>query len=436
MEFLTELSKIAGSGNPIADAMVIGLVVIATMVIILVVLSTRRQPVAPTGGDRPVAGRLEKLEMTLNAFRTEVLRSLEIQRGESERVERELTAIREHLGAKGALPEQIVEKVAPAPEVVVTPEPVPVTTVEGLEKKLLGTRRGLFERLRGVFSRTPQMDEAALEEIKATLLGADLGPKMVELLVGAVKSELSRGAKVGEAEFEGLLKQKISEILSKDAPDDARIRPQRQDGAPSVVLVVGVNGAGKTTTIAKLAQHWMNDGAKVLMVAADTFRAAAVDQLEEWAKRLNVPIVAGAQGAKPAAVVFDGMQRAKSGDFDVVIIDTAGRLHTKANLMLELEGIRNSINRHIPGAPHETILVVDGSTGQNALNQAREFNDAAKLSGIVVTKLDGTPKGGVVVAVKHELGIPVRYIGVGEKPEDLRPFEPASFVEAIFAAQN
>jgi fused signal recognition particle receptor len=198
-----------------------------------------------------------------------------------------------------------------------------------------------------------------------------------------------------------------------------------------VVLVVGVNGVGKTTTVAKLAAQYTEQGKRVMVIAADTFRAAAVQQLEEWSKRVNFTLVKGPEGAKPGAVVFDGVASAKEGSFDVVLIDTAGRLHTKSNLMQELEGVRNSIKKHIPDAPHETILVVDGVSGQNALAQAREFNAAVQLTGIVVTKLDGTPKGGIIVAICQELKVPVLFVGVGEKSEDLIRFEPREFVSAL-----
>lgn len=202
-------------------------------------------------------------------------------------------------------------------------------------------------------------------------------------------------------------------------------------GSPMVVLVVGVNGVGKTTTVAKLAAQYMEQGKRVMVIAADTFRAAAVQQLEEWAKRVNFTLVKGPEGAKPGAVVYDGMAAAKDGSFDVVLIDTAGRLHTKSNLMQELEGVRNSIRKHIPDAPHETVLVVDGVSGQNALAQAREFNSAVKLTGVLVTKLDGTPKGGIIVAISQELNVPVLFVGVGEKVGDLVRFDSQEFVTAL-----
>ncbi len=210
------------------------------------------------------------------------------------------------------------------------------------------------------------------------------------------------------------------------------VTPVRRADGPTVVLMVGVNGVGKTTTAAKLAARWKGEGASVLLVAADTFRAAAVEQLKLWGARIGVPVVTGAAEAKPATVVFEAMARAQKENIDVVIVDTAGRLHTKANLMQELEGVYNSISKHQSSGPHETLLVLDGSTGQNALTQAKEFNAAVKLTGLVVTKLDGTPKGGIVVAIAEELGVPVRFIGVGEAAGDLRPFVIGEFVEALF----
>jgi fused signal recognition particle receptor len=202
--------------------------------------------------------------------------------------------------------------------------------------------------------------------------------------------------------------------------------------SPLVILVVGVNGVGKTTTVAKLAAKYTGMGKKVVAIAADTFRAAAVEQLAEWSSRVGFTLVKGPEGSKPSAVVFDGMVAAIQGSFDVVLIDTAGRLHTKSNLMQELEGIRNVIKKHVPEGPHETLLVVDGVSGQNALSQAREFNTAVKLSGLVVTKLDGTPKGGIIVAISQELKIPVFFIGVGESVGDLIRFDRQAFVEALF----
>ena len=205
---------------------------------------------------------------------------------------------------------------------------------------------------------------------------------------------------------------------------------------PFVVMLVGVNGAGKTTTAAKLASQWKDEGKSVLLVAAYTFRAAAVDQLAHWGEKLDVEVVRGPENCKPATVVFDAMEVAMQKQVDVVIIDTAGRLHTKSNLMQELEGVKNIIKKARPMAPHETVLVVDGASGQNAVQQAREFHSSVALTGVTVTKLDGTPRGGTVIAIAKELGIPIRYIGVGEGEHDLRPFDGAAFIEAFFDASG
>lgn len=230
------------------------------------------------------------------------------------------------------------------------------------------------------------------------------------------------------------MKSKLHSLL--DQGRGRAIEPRRKESGPMVVLVVGVNGVGKTTTVAKLANQWNEQGARVLLVAADTYRAAAVEQLRDWGTRIGVEVVSGGTDAKPAAVVFDAMAKGKAENFDVVLIDTAGRLHTRSNLMQELEGVLNVIRKHQSDAPHETILVVDGTTGQNALAQATEFNAAAPLTGLIVTKLDGTPKGGIVVAIRRELGIPVRYIGVGESSADLREFDAAEFVEALLGEDS
>jgi fused signal recognition particle receptor len=271
-----------------------------------------------------------------------------------------------------------------------------------------------------------------LEEVEAVLIGSDLGVHTTGRLIASVKEELQGGQEISEELFQDILKRKIVEILEDGAGLTQAIVPTRQSDGPYVVMVVGINGVGKTTTVAKLANQFKEAGLQVMMAAADTFRAAAVEQLTLWGQNIGVPVISGPADAKPATVVFDAMVEAKKQCVDLLLIDTAGRLHTKTNLMQELQGVTNSIKRHQGAAPHETILVVDGSTGQNAISQAREFNAAVPLSGIVVTKLDGTPKGGVVVAIKEELRIPIRYIGVGEAKEDLRPFVAREFVEALF----
>jgi len=456
MSRLDALSATYGTGNWAADfsLVMLGISLVALLWGLLTLLRSRGQPrdPLPTGlTDRTsvMGGRLEKLERAMNENRTEVLREIALLRSEIEALrgggvgpvepedlEQDLELAlgeppEEELSISSAeepFEESGTEQASAVPMSVaeVAPEP------ESLSKRLQKSRVGLFERIRSVFSGKPKLDESMLEELQALLIASDLGVKTVEGLIEEIRSEVKRGDEVSEGGLTAALKLKVLNLLERGAPLNPVIRPVKREGAPLVVMMVGVNGVGKTTTTAKLAAQWRESGAKVLMVAADTFRAAAVDQLMTWGERIGVPVVTGAPDAKPGTVVFDALARAKAEDVDVVIIDTAGRLHTKANLMQELEGVKNIAERQIAGAPHETVLVVDGTTGQNAIAQAREFNDAVPLSGLVVTKLDGTPKGGVVVAIKSELGIPVRYIGVGEAPEDLRPFIPRDFVEALF----
>ena len=263
-----------------------------------------------------------------------------------------------------------------------------------------------------------------------------MGVKMTSGLIGFLKEKINSGESLDKDEFIGTVKGRLISIFTKDGitggpVNISKIKNLSSKGEPAVIMLVGVNGVGKTTTAAKLASKFKNEGYKVILAAADTFRAAAVEQLRSWGDKINVPVVYGAQDAKPATVVYDAAMRAKNETADVLIIDTAGRLHTKSNLMQELTGVKNSAARHIENAPHETFLVVDGSTGQNALSQAEEFNQATKLSGLIVTKLDGSSKGGIVSAITDELGIPVRYIGVGESEDDLRPFTPHEFVDAL-----
>lgn len=305
-----------------------------------------------------------------------------------------------------------------------------------LTSRLSKWRKGIFDKVRAVFGLEPTLTEAQIEELEAELIGADLGVHLTKKLITDLNSELSKGKQITEVLVKDKLKQAIYNSVSFPVHTGEEIQPESVGVYPRVVLVVGVNGVGKTTTTAKLASQLINSGASVMLVAADTFRAAAVDQLKSWGTKLGVQVVSGSEGAKPQTVVFDGMKKALEERIDVVLIDTAGRLHNKSHLMQELEGVKNSISRHIPDAPHETLLVVDGSSGQNALQQARDFNEVTPLSGLVVTKLDGTPKGGIVVAIAEELKIPVRYIGVGESEKDLRVFNPTEFVDALFDEQG
>jgi fused signal recognition particle receptor len=291
------------------------------------------------------------------------------------------------------------------------------------------TRSSFVGRLKSFFTARAVIDQSSLAALEEVLILSDVGTRCAFDLIERVKREVETERQVDEVTLQRLLKEGIRAALIQVAEDHPLYSPQ---GGSQVFLVVGVNGVGKTTTVAKLAARYRGQEKRVLVVAADTFRAAAVQQLEEWSRRVGFDLVRGADGAKPASVVFDGMVRAKEGEYDVVLIDTAGRLHTKANLMQELEGIRNSVRRHVPEGPHQTVLVVDGVSGQNALHQAREFNGAVSLSGVVVTKLDGTPKGGIIIPIAQELKVPVLYVGVGEKAEDLLPFSAEEFTDSLF----
>ena len=266
-----------------------------------------------------------------------------------------------------------------------------------------------------------QIDVDTAEQLEELLLMADVGVAASGEIVEAVRKRQRRGESLRE-----LVKEEMLRILETSATT-----PQ-STGQPHVVLIVGVNGVGKTTTIGKLANQMREDGKKPLICAADTFRAAAVDQLQIWADRAGVDIIRAKEGSDPAAVVFDAMTSAKSRQRDVVLVDTAGRLHTRTNLMNELDKIRRVAGREVPGAPHEVLLVLDATVGQNGLAQAREFTNVAGVTGIVLTKLDGTAKGGIAVAIAHDLKLPIRYVGVGESVDDLLPFSPREYVDAIF----
>ena len=297
---------------------------------------------------------------------------------------------------------------------------------------LAKSREGLWGRIKGLFSLSKKVDEETIAEMEAILIGADVGVATTAELLESTREEVKAGRDVSAEAFREKLKTKMMEILNfAQVPT-----PTKREDGPSVVLVIGVNGVGKTTTIGKISKKWRSEGRNIVLCAADTFRAAAVEQLIMWGERVGAPVVHGAENAKPATVVFDGITRAQQEHADILMIDTAGRLHNKQNLMSELEGIKNSLQRHQASAPHEVWLVVDGATGQNALIQAREFNNIAKLTGVIITKLDGTAKGGIVLAIARELKIPIRFIGVGEGVEDLRPFVPEEFVDAILGESD
>lgn len=306
------------------------------------------------------------------------------------------------------------------------------TLDEGLQK----TKEGFLSRIGKAIAGKSTVDEALLDDLEEALVSADVGIETTVAIIEKIEQRVKKDKYLNTAELNGILQQEIRSILV-DAPDglsegfDLAGMPK-----PYVLLVVGVNGVGKTTTIGKLAHQFKQAGKSVLLGAADTFRAAAVDQLTIWSERTGVPIVKQAMGSDPAAVAFDAVQSGIARGVDVVIIDTAGRLHNKAHLMEELSKIKRVITRQIPDAPHEVLLVLDGSTGQNALEQARHFTAATDVTGLAITKLDGTAKGGVVLAISHLMKIPVRYIGVGEKMEDLLVFDKKEFVNSIFSLEQ
>jgi fused signal recognition particle receptor len=299
--------------------------------------------------------------------------------------------------------------------------------LDKLKAGIQKTRSGLVDRIEDVLAGKKEIDADLLEELEYTLITADLGVKTVNDILESIRERVDRKLTGDANEIRNLIREQLLEILqASEIPVHVVVNP------PAVVMLVGVNGAGKTTTIGKLAHRFLREGRKVLLCAADTFRAAAIEQLEIWAQRSGVDMIRQKTGSDPSAVVFDALNAAKARQVDYVIVDTAGRLHTKDNLMAELEKMRRTSQKVIPGSPHEVWLVMDATTGQNGLEQARKFTESSGVTGIVLTKLDGTAKGGVVVAIARELNLPIRYVGVGEKIDDLLPFEPETFIESLF----
>jgi fused signal recognition particle receptor len=307
-------------------------------------------------------------------------------------------------------------------------EPKKQGIFERMKQAVSRTRENLSERIDEVVSLSAEIDRSTLDDLEATLIGADLGTKTTEQLLAKLREKADRKQIADVAELKRLLKEEVRNVLLR-----ANVQPvETVDGEPEVIMVVGVNGTGKTTTIGKLANLIRADGKSVVLCAADTFRAAAIEQLEVWGDRTGTEVIKTKPGGDPAAVLFDALQAAKARNLDYVIVDTAGRLHTKSSLMTELEKMRRTAQRIITGAPHETLLVVDATTGQNGLQQAKLFTESSGVTGIVLTKLDGTAKGGIVVAISNELGLPVRYVGVGEKAGDLLRFDAETFVDSLF----
>ena len=306
-------------------------------------------------------------------------------------------------------------------------EPQKPSFLDRMKEAVTRTRENLSERIEEVVSLRKEIDRETLDDLEATLLAADLGTSTTQEVLGAMREKVDRKQISNADELKRVLKNEILGILSR-----ANTQPAAAVEPPEVILVVGVNGTGKTTTIGKLAHTLRSQGKSVLLAAADTFRAAAIEQLEVWGERGGVEVIKTRPGGDPSAVLFDALQAANARKVDYVIVDTAGRLHTKTSLMEELSKMRRTAQRIIPGSPHETLLVMDATTGQNGLQQARLFTESAGVTGIVLTKLDGTAKGGIVVAISRELGLPVRYVGVGEKQGDLLPFDGTEFVNSLF----
>jgi fused signal recognition particle receptor len=293
----------------------------------------------------------------------------------------------------------------------------------GIEK----TRAGLVDRVEDIIAGKKEIDADLLEELEYTLITADLGVKTVTEILERIRQRVDRRMVADAGEVKLLIREHLLEVLQ------ATERPlSHVDAPPAVVMIVGVNGSGKTTTIGKLTQRFKGEGRSVLLCAADTFRAAAIEQLEVWGERTSTEVIRQKTGSDPSAVMFDALQAAKARKTDYVIVDTAGRLHTKENLMAELEKMKRTAQRVIPGSPHEVWLVLDATTGQNGLEQARKFTETSGVTGIILTKLDGTAKGGVIVAIARELNLPIRFVGVGEKVDDLLPFEPEDFIASLF----
>jgi len=327
-------------------------------------------------------------------------------------------------------------EVAPPPASVRPPPPStrPARDIDGLRKGLSKARasEGFFGRLRALFAGKKELNADIASELEEVLLSSDVGAETTALLLGRVKDRLSQGDLADPEKVWDTLRAEAERIVSLDGTAG----PLQLGNKPTVVLLVGVNGAGKTTTIGKLATKLQSSGKKCLLAAGDTFRAAAVQQLVVWGDRIGSEVVRGKDGADPGSVVFDAIKRAETLGVDVVLADTAGRLHTKSNLMAEMKKIAKTAEKALAGAPHEILLVIDATNGQNALAQAKEFQEALPLTGIVLTKLDGTAKGGVVLGIANALRLPVRFVGLGERPDDLHEFAPADFVEALLGRET
>jgi fused signal recognition particle receptor len=303
--------------------------------------------------------------------------------------------------------------------------------LDRLKQSISKTRTQITSKVEDLISGEKQIDPELLTRLENALLAADLGPRTTHQILEAVRQKLERHALSSARDLKAELKNQLLHVL-RTVPSSGKAAAAAQESRPHVIFVVGVNGTGKTTTIGKLAHRFRQNGKNVVLAAGDTFRAAAIEQLGVWATRTGSEIVKTKSGGDPAAVVYDALSSARARNADIVIVDTAGRLHNKSNLMAELDKMTRTAKKVIPGSPHEVLLVMDATTGQNGLSQAREFTATAAVSGIVLTKLDGTAKGGIVVAITRELGLPVQYVGTGESMDDLVPFDAETFVTSLF----
>ncbi|MDI6767551.1 MAG: signal recognition particle-docking protein FtsY [Bacteroidota bacterium] len=301
-----------------------------------------------------------------------------------------------------------------------------------LKESLTKTRENIFGKIQNIISGKTKIDDEVIDNLEEILIGGDVGVSTTMRIIENIRLRVKKDGYQDTADIDSILREEIQKLFMNGYTENGEPFSIPSINKPHVIMIVGVNGVGKTTTIGKLAYNYRTNGKKVLIAAADTFRAAANEQLEIWAERAGVEIIQQRQGSDPAAVSFDALKSAKARDVDVLIIDTAGRLHTKVNLMEELKKIKRVVQKLDPQAPHEVLLVVDASTGQNAIQQAKQFMAAVNITGLILTKLDGTAKGGVVIAISNELNIPVKYIGVGEKIDDLQPFDNKAFIEALF----
>ena len=305
------------------------------------------------------------------------------------------------------------------------------SVTEKFKQGLSKTRDSFAGRVNDLIARYRKVDEEFFEELEEILISADVGVNTVMELVDELKMEVKRRNIQDPQEMQAVISEKLVEIYRGD--DDAKAELNIQENGLTVILFVGVNGVGKTTTIGKLAHKLKSEGKTVMLAAGDTFRAGAIEQLEVWGERVGAEVIKQSAGSDPAAVIYDAIQAAKARNVDVLLCDTAGRLQNKVNLMKELEKVKRVIEREIPGAPHEVLLVLDATTGQNAMSQAKIFKEVTNVTGIVLTKLDGTAKGGIVLAIRNELHIPVKFVGLGEKMDDLQPFDPEQYVYGLFA---